>query len=201
MNELAVLQAVRLKGRVSEADLAVTLDEDPSAIAAPMQALIESGLLIAGRTLRITSEGRARLAELLAEERSGIDAATVAAAYDEFRAVNADFKALVSDWQLKAGQPNTHDDADYDAAILARLDAVHEHAAPILETVITQLPRLRAYADKLDAALTRVAEGDVVWLTRPIIDSYHTVWFELHDELILATGLTRAAEAKAGHAQ
>jgi hypothetical protein len=34
-----------------------------------------------------------------------------------------------------------------------------------------------------------------------IIDSYHTVWFELHEELILATGLTREDEAKAGHAE
>jgi hypothetical protein len=46
-----------------------------------------------------------------------------------------------------------------------------------------------------------VKSGDTTWLTRPIIDSYHTVWFELHEELILAAGLTREDEAKAGHAQ
>jgi hypothetical protein len=37
-------------------------------------------------------------------------------------------------------------------------------------------------------------------LTRPIIDSYHTVWFELHEELIQAAGRSREDEAKAGHA-
>jgi DNA-binding MarR family transcriptional regulator len=201
MSELTVLQAVRLKGRVGQAALAATLDRDPAAVSETVDKLVESGLLVAGKSLRISAEGRARLDQLLAEERNGIDAATIAAAYDEFRAVNAEFKALVSSWQLKGGQPNTHEDSEYDAAVLARLDAVHERVLPILDSMSTSLPRLRAYADKLVAALARIKEGDVAWLTRPIIDSYHTVWFELHEELILAAGLTREAEAKAGHAQ
>ena len=33
------------------------------------------------------------------------------------------------------------------------------------------------------------------------IGSYHTAWFELHEELILAAGLTRECEAKSGDAQ
>ncbi|ABK65060.1 winged helix-turn-helix domain-containing protein [Mycobacterium avium] len=201
MRELTVLQAVRLKGRVSQADLAATLGQDPAAVAETVDQLVESGLLVAGKTLKISAEGRTRLTELLAEERDGIDTTAIAADYEKFRAVNAEFKALVSDWQLKDGQPNTHDDSGYDAAVLARLDAVHETVVPILDSVSAQLPRLRAYADRLEKALARVRDGDVAWLTRPIIDSYHTVWFELHEELILATGLTRDAEAQAGHAQ
>jgi pyruvate,orthophosphate dikinase len=38
-------------------------------------------------------------------------------------------------------------------------------------------------------------------VARPIIDSYHTVWFELHEDLMAINGLTRAAEARAGRAQ
>ena len=51
--------------------------------------------------MRLTGDGRARLTELLNEERGGVDAAAIAATYDDFRAVNTDFKALVADWQLK----------------------------------------------------------------------------------------------------
>jgi hypothetical protein len=201
VTELAVLQTVRLKGRVHEADLAAALEESPAAIAQTVEHLVNAGLLVAGKALKISADGRGRLDELLAEERHGIDAAAVAAAYDQFRTVNVEFKTLVSDWQLKDGQPNTHEDTAYDAAVLARLDSVHERVVPILAAVSAQLPRLRTYADKLRGALDRVHGGDVAWLTRPIIDSYHTVWFELHEELILAAGLTREAEAKAGHAQ
>lgn len=204
MTELAVLQGVRLKGRVNRADLAATLGEDPDAVAILVERLTAAGLLAEGATLQITRSGSDRLATLLAEERAGIDPAAMAGAYDDFRAVNADFKRLVTDWQLKGGpegSPNTHDDAEYDAAVLARLDDVHARVMPIIRSAAAQLPRLNAYATKLAAALDKVKAGETAWLTRPLIDSYHTVWFELHEELIVAVGLTREEAARAGDAQ
>ena len=201
MSELAVLQAVRLKGRVSLADLAVTLGQDTDDVAGTVERLTESGLLIDGKALRVSPEGRVRLDALLAAERQHIDTAALAAAYVDFRAVNAEFKALVTDWQLKDGQPNTHDDTAYDAAILARLDDVHHRVTPVVTAAAAQVPRLSRYSDKLHAALDNVHGGDTAWLSRPLIDSYHTVWFELHEELIVAAGLTRESEAKSGDAQ
>jgi hypothetical protein len=53
----------------------------------------------------------------------------------------------------------------------------------------------------LTAALDKINAGDSTWLTRPLIDSYHTVWFELHEELIGAVGLTREEAARSGDAQ
>jgi hypothetical protein len=200
MSELTVLQAVRLKGRIGEADLVATLDEDPADVAATVAQLAAVGLLVTGKALRISPEGRARLNALLAEERSGVDPNVLATSYGDFRAINNEFKALISDWQIKDGQPNSHDDAEYDAAILNRLDNVHQQVLPVIATVTTQLARLGAYAAKLDSALGKVKAGDTTWLARPIIDSYHTVWFELHEELIGASGLTREEEARAGHA-
>lgn len=201
MNDVKVLQAVRLKGRVKPADLAATVDADPHEVARTVDELTEAGLLVSGTTLKLTEDGRMRLSELLSQERSGIDEQIIAGCYDEFRGVNGDFKALISDWQLKDGEPNTHEDAEYDAAVLGRLDGVHERVTPILTAAAAELPRLGHYSTKLAAALDKVQAGEAAWLTRPIIDSYHTVWFELHEELIYAAGLTREDEAKAGHAQ
>jgi hypothetical protein len=201
MSELTVLQAVRLKGRVSPADLAATLDAGPADIATTVQRLNADGLLVGGATLRLTPAGRERLSALLTEERNGVDATALKASYDEFRSINTDFKALVTDWQLKASQPNTHDDTDYDAAVLARLDGVHQRVLTIVAAAATQLPRLSGYSAKLQTALDKVNAGENAWLTRPLIDSYHTVWFELHEELILSVGLTREQAAKSGDAQ
>lgn len=200
MTELKILQAVRLKGRVSRDDLAATVDDTPDAVAAAVTAAIESGLLIEGKTLRLSEEGRSRLTQLLATERGTADTAAIARAYESFRPVNADFKALISDWQIKDGAPNPHDDPAYDAAVLARLDDVHQRVTPMIAAVAAQIPRLGHYSVKLQSALDKVHAGETSWLTRPIIDSYHTVWFELHEELILAAGLTREQEARAGHA-
>ena len=197
MSELAVLQAVRLKGRVGRDDLAATLGED---VAATVDQLIASGLLLDGKALRVSTEGRARLEELLTAERRHADQAVLSAAHRDFRSVNTEFKALVTDWQLKDGRPNTNEDADYDAAVLTRLDGVHQAVTPIIANAAAQLPRLDRYGAKLQAALDKVAAGDTAWLSRPLIDSYHTVWFELHEELIQAAGLTRESEAKSGDA-
>jgi hypothetical protein len=191
LTELAVLQAIRLKGRVSRDNLAATLGED---VGLAVDGLVEAGLLADGPTLRISPDGRARLDELLASERQQADAAAVLAAYTEFRSVNPEFKTLVTDWQLRGGQPNTHDDADYEASVLARLDEVHQRVTPIVDAAAAELPRLGRYAAKLQTALDRVRAGETMWLSRPLIDSYHTVWFELHEELILAAGMTRDAE-------
>jgi hypothetical protein len=204
VTELVVLQAVRLKGRVAPADLAATLGEDLDSITRTVERLTASGLLVEGTTLKLSSSGRARLENLLANERKGIDSAAIAGAYHDFRSVNADFKALVTDWQLKggpAGKPNTHDDTEYDATVLARLDDVHARVSPIIDAAATQLPRLNAYSSKLIVALGKVKAGETAWLTRPLIDSYHTVWFELHEELIGAMGLTREEAARSGDAQ
>jgi hypothetical protein len=201
MNELTVLQAVRLKGRVRPAALAATLDEQETTVAEAVNKLGEAGLLTEGKLVRLSPAGRDRLTELLADERRCIDGEAFARAYDEFRSVNGEFKALVSEWQLRDGEPNDHGDAEYDAAILGRLDGVHSSVLPILAMAAKQLPRLTAYAAKLSAAQQQIQAGDTTWFTRPIVDSYHTVWFELHEELIGAAGLTREDEATSGHAE
>jgi hypothetical protein len=197
MSELTVLQAVRLKGRVSEADLVATLNEDPADVAETLAQSTAAGLLVEGKRLRLSPEGRERLNALLAQERSGVDQNALATAYGDFLVVNNQFKALVSDWQIKDGQPNPHDDAEYDAAVLNRLDHLHQQVLPVVGAVTTLLPRLSTYAEKLDSALDKVKAGDTTWLARPIVDSYHTVWFELHEELIGASGRTREEEESA----
>ena len=201
MDELSVLQAIRLKGRVAPAVLAATFDRDEAELAPVIAELVEAGMLAEGKTVRLSADGRERLSQLLDEERRGINAVAISRSYYDFRPVNAEFKSLVSEWQLKNGEPNDHADTEYDARVLACLDRVHESVLPIIATVAAQLPRLGGYADKLCAALEKLKAGDTTWFTRPIIDSYHTVWFELHEELILAAGLTRDDEARAGNAQ
>ncbi|MHC3004881.1 MarR family transcriptional regulator [Gordonia sp. GN26] len=202
MTELDVLQAVRLKGRASADQLSATTGIDADELQQTLDQLAAAECVIAkGPLVRITDTGRERLAELLAAERADIDTDAFSSVYASFRDVNGDFKALITDWQLRDGQPNPHDDASYDAAVLARLPHIHDRVSVVVAEAGRHVPRLSRYGTKLDEALERMNAGDTSWLAKPIADSYHTVWFELHEELILAAGLTRDAEAKAGHAQ
>jgi hypothetical protein len=71
---------------------------------------------------------------------------------------------------------------------------------PVAHGAAALVPRLTPYARRLDEAVAKVKAGDVKYFMSPRVESYHTVWFEFHEELIAMTGRTRAAEAAAGRA-
>jgi pyruvate,water dikinase len=201
-DELSVLRALRLKGRASTEQLTEATGLPAETVTATIAALVQAEAVkdIRGSWAMVPA-ARERLDQLLAAERAGVDHAVMAACYERFTEVNDDFKALANDWQTRGEEPNDHTDAAYDQGVLDRLPSIHERVVPIVEEVAGQAPRLAVYRDRLAAALQRVQSGDHAWLLKPLIDSYHTVWFELHEELISLAGLTRLEEAAAGRAQ
>ncbi len=82
--------------------------------------------------------------------------------------------------------------------MLDRLVALHQEVLPLLDQIVEVAPRLSHYKRRLQRAADAVVAGDHTYVSRPILDSYHTVWFELHEDLIGLAGLTRAGEAEAG---
>ncbi|QMW23518.1 MarR family transcriptional regulator [Sandaracinobacteroides saxicola] len=193
-----LLIALRLKGFAKPEALPDVLGRDP---AADLATLETAGLATATKLgARLSPAGQAAADAALAAERAAADPIAAAALYDSFHAINAAFKALVADWQLRDGQPNDHADAAYDAAILARLAGIHARLTPIVAAAAALAPRLARYTPRFATALARLTAGDIRFMAAPLLDSYHSVWFELHEELIRLSGRTRAAEAAAGRA-
>jgi len=199
--ELAVLQAIRLKGRGDAAAAAVCVGVDESTAAGILADLAERGLVKGGPAFRITPEGREHLTAALAAERAEVDLTALKAAYADFDQVNSELKAIVTAWQMRDPEtPNDHTDAAYDATVIERLGGVDVAFTPVLEQVIAAAPRLHPYRLRFANALQRIHAADTAFVARPLIDSYHTVWFEFHEELIGLLGLSRADEAAAGRA-
>jgi hypothetical protein len=200
ISELTLLRLVGLKGRAGADVLSDSLSLPAEVVVASYAPLCDQGLCTSAATsLRLTSAGRARLAELLAEERTQADRDAVIALYEEFCVFDAQLKQIMTAWQLKRdGMANDHQDAEYDHAILQRLAELHERAGVLLQRLGRLSPRLAAYAARLDRAARRIAAGDHPYVAKLIADSYHTVWFELHEDLISLAGLTREALARAG---
>jgi pyruvate,orthophosphate dikinase len=73
-------------------------------------------------------------------------------------------------------------------------------ATAIISAAAAVVPRLERYGARLDAALAQLASGDARYLAHPAVDSIHTIWFELHEELIRLAGTDRATETAAGRA-
>ena len=116
-------------------------------------------------------------------------------AYDRFEELNVDLKSLITAWQVRdiAGStvPNDHADADYDNKIIDRLGALHESAERILAAMASVLPRMAIYREKLLTALERAEDGAIEWVSDAKIESYHTLWFELHEDLLCMLGKER----------
>jgi hypothetical protein len=63
-------------------------------------------------------------------------------------------------------------------------------------TLGSQLARFSGYGPRLATAVDKVEKGDTDWFTKPLIDSYHTVWFELHEDLLATLAIERAREGE-----
>ena len=117
------------------------------------------------------------------------------AAYEAFERINVELKTVITDWQTLdvAGKrvPNDHSNEAHDQRVLDRLGDMHERADKILARLAAGLPRLQIYRDHLLQALEKAEDGAVEWVSDARIDSYHTVWFELHEEVLRLMGRTR----------
>ena len=201
-SELTILQLVRLRGRPHVDDVAASSGLASGTAKMIVDDLVGEGHLDETRgRLRITPEGKQRLDHLVEEEGTSVDHTQLTAGYERFAEVNAEFKQLVTDWQLIDGSPNDHSDPAYDAAVIERLGEMHLRFVPLLNELAEVAPRLGIYPPRFDSALGKVQAGDHSWLARPMVDSYHTAWFELHEDLIGLLGLSRADEAAAGRAE
>jgi hypothetical protein len=117
------------------------------------------------------------------------------AAYATFRSLNRAVLQVCTDWQVRPGGAlNDHADAAYDWSVLDRLEALDDRAGPLVRRLAGVDPRFSPYHERLREARRRVVDGEREWLTSPRIDSYHTVWMELHEELLTALGLERQTE-------
>lgn len=156
--------------------------------------LVEQGLAMTkGPITMPTPEGTAAAGELLRLPPGGQEEQELDTLFDGFLPINRRLRDVCSAWQSRPdGTPNDHSDGAYDDTIRDRLDEVHSAIGPILRRMAAMEPRLAGYRPRLQEALDKFDEGESNWLASPLMDSYHTVWMHLHQELILMLGLTRA---------
>jgi hypothetical protein len=189
----ALLHEVRLRGLVQVEQLDEGSGPGRTVIATQ---LVAEGLVTPVRaSIRVTPKGRA-LHQAWARVPAG--SATEDAlrrAYERFLPLNGEFLRLCHDWQVRPGNvPNVHDDLRYDWGVIDRLRDIDERVAPVLRRFARTLERFDVYPRRLRGARKRVEDGETEWFTSPRLDSYHTVWMQVHEDLLLGLGLERTDE-------
>jgi hypothetical protein len=193
------LHGLRLKGFAEAPAVAAAVGLAPAEVEEQLAKLEAEALAVhrdgrlSGWTL--TKDGRAeqeRLAQADLDADGQLEA--VRSLYERFLVLNGDFKVLCTDWQLRDGEIYDHGDDAYNEAIFDRLRTIDAGLGEVLAGLSATNPRFDVYSARFAGALAGLVAGDHDLLTKPIIDSYHTIWFELHEDLITGLGIDRSQE-------
>ncbi len=190
--------ALRVQG-VSPAPRAATaMGTTPDEAAAKLGVATNDGLAMErnGRVsgFSLTPAGTEVLEKLLAAEGLRHDT-DLHECYERFLRLNKRVLKLSSDWQVRReGRveiANDHSDPEYDGRVIDTLVELHDRARVCLDKMAGRAPRFGPYRVRLDECVERLLAGDERAFTAPLAESYHTVWFELHQDLLLTLGLER----------
>lgn len=203
--ELLALHAVRLKGMADDNEIAARFDLDSTVARECLLDFQAVGWItrvdfagLAGWTL--TEAGRAENERQLAEEVTTTESsASVRHAYEAFLPDNALLLRACTDWQLRpsATDPlaiNDHSDRVWDQRVLITLAALGVKLGTLCVELSGRLARFGGYDGRFLAAHKRAEQGDLSWVNRPKVDSCHTVWMELHEDLVATLGIQGGAE-------
>ncbi len=190
--------ALRIKGFASAATIAEVGDQPIADTESHLAKLAANELATFNESRglwRLTPAGREAHAEALAADVEAVGARdALSGPYHTFLVLNERLKEVCGEWQLKNGQPNDHADAGYDDAVIAQLVVLNDDAQPVIRQIGAMYPRFSGYGRRLDETCQRLVNGETNMLTGVMCGSYHDVWMELHEDLILTQGIDRAAE-------
>jgi hypothetical protein len=203
LDDLLISLRIKGFGKVDALEEASSLP--PEEIRALLAKAVEQRLAEATRVgYRLTRDGRSSADAILDREHTTTSPQRIAHEYEHFIPTNDAFKKLVTQWQLRTVEGkqvrNDHTDPEYDREVLDGLTRIHGEVCDVIDAVAALVPRVGTYRTRLAKALDRIRAGDLRYVTAPDRDSYHTIWFELHQDLIGLSGTTRQKEAAAGRA-
>jgi hypothetical protein len=149
----------------------------------------------------LTERGRPENERRLRVELEGAGAhATVADVHAGFLPLNRRFGKACTSWQIRPTradplQLNDHTDWAWDERVLEELTSLDGALRRLCTRLVERLQRFDGYADRYSTALARVDRGERRWVDAPELDSCHTVWVQLHEDLLATLGVPRGSDA------
>ena len=199
-SQMLVLHGLRLKGFAEADAVAALVGLEPAEVSTQLEQLKDEELVLyrEGRLTgwALTPAGRRAQEQALQAELGACGARdAVFDVYKRFLDLNTDLLGICTAWQMKDESTiNDHADAAYDQGVIDRLHELHAKVEPIIIDLEAILDRYCGYRPRLRASLDKLRGGDADWFTKPLIDSYHTVWFQLHEDLLATLGIERSEE-------
>lgn len=181
--ERAVLHVLAMEGIADTETVVAETGLAESVVAETLADLEADGLVEEEGFWYPTDAGERRLNELCRERFDAAEREQLREALDRFETLDDRLKELASDWQ-----------DDHDEALVAELADLHEDVEALFADLDGDVAdAYRPYLADLAAARDALADGEEAYFTSTEVDSYHEVWFDLHDDLLRTLGAGRHA--------
>ncbi|MFD4638064.1 transcriptional regulator [Lentzea sp. NPDC058436] len=195
---LLVLHALRCVGSTGLTRVASFTGLAESEVESELIDLAVAGLVTHDRGFggwSLTESGRETdAAGTKAELESAGGRPALAETFDEFLVLNPELLDLCTAWQMRSVDGvttvNDHSDTAYDARVLGLFVDLHERAVVVIAALAAVVPRFARYEPRLTSALARARAGELACLADSM-DSFHTIWAELHEDLLATLGIAR----------
>lgn len=144
------------------------------------------GLSEAGRTASVD--------RIAAELETTGTRPTAERAHEGFMELNPELLDLCTAWQLRpvdgVSTLNDHTDPGYDARVLDLFTDLDRRLEAVCSDLSANLLRFRRYRVRLSGALSQARSGALDQVADGTA-SYHSVWAQLHEDLLVTLGIPR----------
>jgi hypothetical protein len=148
----------------------------------------------------LTDDGRVEDERRMAAEveLAGVRAAVVDA-HAAFLRLNQRFGRACTNWQIRptVADPmaaNDHSNWVWDERVLRSLESLGRELEPVTGALTASLARFDGYGGRYSAAIAKVNAGKRDWVDALEVDSCHTVWIQLHEDLLATLGIPRGSD-------
>jgi hypothetical protein len=183
--EIRLLHYLAMEGLAEDEALIGDIDESAGTLQATLDELEANGDVENEGFWYLTDAGEDRLNQRLRERFSEAELEDLEAVYEEFETFDTEFKTLANEWQRMEASAGRDELIDELLAFHERVDDFFADREESIRDVY------RPYLDELEAATEKLTDGDENYFTGTEVDSYHTVWFRLHDDLLRTLGKDR----------
>jgi len=178
---LAVLQHLSMEGIAETGELVEVVDDGD--VRETLQELEADGYVEDEGFWYLTDAGERRLNEGCRERFPPGRRAMLREIFGRFEALDSEMKDLASGWQTDEYDPDEM--ARKLTSLQQEVDGLFDELPPEMQSVYSR------YTDALADAIEKLRDGHEEYVTGTDVDSYHTVWFRLHDDLLRTLGEDR----------
>lgn len=185
VTQRAVLQQLMVESVAEATRVATLLDGPEPAVHDALESLEDEGFVRSEDGFwYVTSPGEERLTELCRERFSEPEFSQLRCLFDAFEDCDRQMKQLASEWQT--GDRSFERTTD-------ELSGIHHDMAALFEQCDESVTAAYApYIESLEAALQLFTVGESEYFTGADVQSYHNIWFRLHDDLLRTLGEERS---------